>query len=65
MERYIMDIKIFNNSEEIANAAAEIIANKIISKPDAILGLATGASPVPTSTSLLQTTKQAKFHSKM
>ena len=43
-----MDIKIFNTAEEIGNAAAEIIANKIISKPDAILGLATGASPVPT-----------------
>lgn len=48
-----MDIKIFNTAEEIGNAAAEIIANKIISKPDAILGLATGASPVPTYNKLI------------
>ena len=43
-----MDIKIFNNTEEIAAAASEIIINKVKSTPDAILGLATGASPVAT-----------------
>lgn len=47
-EDYTMDIRIFNNSAEIGNAAAEIIINKVNSKKDAILGLATGASPVPT-----------------
>ena len=61
MERYTMDIKIFNNSEEIANAAAEIIANKIISKPDAILGLATGASPVPTYNKLIADYKAGRI----
>ncbi len=43
-----MDIRIFNNTEEIAQAASEIIINKVKSTPDAILGLATGASPVAT-----------------
>lgn len=43
-----MDIKIFNNSTEIGNAAAEIIKNKVNDKNNAVLGLATGASPVPT-----------------
>lgn len=43
-----MDIRIFNNTEEIAQAASEIILNKVKSSPDAILGLATGASPVAT-----------------
>ena len=43
-----MDIRIFNNTEEIAQATSEIIINKVKSTPDAILGLATGASPVAT-----------------
>lgn len=43
-----MDIRIFNNTDEIASAASEIIINKVKSCPDAILGLATGASPVAT-----------------
>lgn len=43
-----MDIKIFNNSTEIGNAAAEIIIKKVNEKNNAVLGLATGASPVPT-----------------
>ena len=43
-----MDIRIFNNTEEIAQAASEIIINKVKNTPDAILGLATGASPVAT-----------------
>ncbi len=43
-----MDIRIFNNTQEIADAASEIILNKVKSNPSAILGLATGASPVAT-----------------
>ena len=56
-----MDIKIFNTAEEIGYAAAEIIANKIISKPDTILGLATGASPVPTYNKLIADYKAGKI----
>ncbi|MGN0549765.1 MAG: glucosamine-6-phosphate deaminase [Acutalibacteraceae bacterium] len=43
-----MDIKIFNNAEEIAVAAAQLYKALIAQKPNAVLGLATGATPVPT-----------------
>ena len=43
-----MDIKIFNNAEEIAVAAAQLYKELIVQKPNAVLGLATGATPVPT-----------------
>ena len=43
-----MDIKIFNNAEEIACAAALLYKELIARKPNAVLGLATGATPVPT-----------------
>ena len=43
-----MDIKIFNNAEEIAVAAAQLYKELIAQKPNAVLGLATGATPVPT-----------------
>ena len=43
-----MDIKIFNNAEEIAIAAAQLYKELIAQKPNAVLGLATGATPVPT-----------------
>ena len=43
-----MDIKIFENAEEIAVAAANIYKDLIADKPNAVLGLATGATPVPT-----------------
>lgn len=56
-----MDIKIFDNSIEIGNAAAKIIADKITEKPDAILGLATGASPVPTYKKLIAEYNEGKI----
>lgn len=43
-----MTVKIFNSADEIAIFASEQIVNLINSKSGAILGLATGASPVPT-----------------
>lgn len=43
-----MDIKIYNNAEEIADAAAQLYKELISEKPNAVLGLATGATPVPT-----------------
>lgn len=43
-----MDIKIFDNPSQIGSAAAEIIINKIKENDSAILGLATGSSPIPT-----------------
>ena len=43
-----MDIKIFDNAEQIAEAAAELYKKLLNDKPNAVLGLATGATPVPT-----------------
>ncbi len=43
-----MDIKIFNSPEEIGSAVAEIFINEVKNNPSCVLGLATGASPVPT-----------------
>ncbi|MBQ8209643.1 MAG: glucosamine-6-phosphate deaminase [Clostridia bacterium] len=49
-----MDVKIFNTAEEIGVAAAEIIINKIKADDSAILGLATGSSPIPTYNELIK-----------
>ncbi len=49
-----MDIKIFDNPAEIADAAAQLYRELIESKPNAVLGLATGATPVPTYKKLIE-----------
>lgn len=49
-----MEIKIFNNADELAVACAEIFSDIITSKPDCVLGLATGASPVKTYNELIK-----------
>lgn len=41
-----MDIKIFENSEQLDQFAAEWFTDLIRNKPDAVLGLATGSTPV-------------------
>lgn len=52
-----MTVKIFNSAEELAKSCATEIINLISDKPDAILGLATGASPVPTYKALIKANK--------
>ncbi len=49
-----MDIKIFENAEQIACAAAQLYKELVGSKPNAVLGLATGATPVPTYKKLIE-----------
>ena len=49
-----METRIFENAEEIAVAAAELYKELINSKPNAVLGLATGATPVPTYNNLIK-----------
>ena len=49
-----MDIKIFENAEQIACAAAQLYKELVESKPNAVLGLATGATPVPTYKKLIE-----------
>lgn len=43
----MMDIKIMNNSEEIAAYAADMLEQLLLEKPGAVLGLATGSTPLP------------------
>ncbi|MCR5041414.1 MAG: glucosamine-6-phosphate deaminase [Clostridia bacterium] len=43
-----MDIRIFDSSRELAFFAADIFAELIRKKPDCVLGLATGATPLET-----------------
>lgn len=43
-----MKIQIFENAAQVGQAAATLIAAQVISKPDSVLGLATGSTPIPT-----------------
>ena len=43
-----MEIIIMDNAAEIGEAAGKLFVEAIQKKPDIVLGLATGASPVPT-----------------
>ena len=49
-----MQIRIFKNETELACAAADIFEETITNKPNAVLGLATGASPVLTYKELIR-----------
>lgn len=49
-----MEVRIFNNADEIALACADIFTELLTSKPDCVLGLATGASPVKTYNELIK-----------
>ena len=42
-----MQVFVYKNAEEVARAAATVFAAEIFKKPDCVLGLATGSSPVP------------------
>lgn len=55
-----MEVKIFENAEEIAVAAAKLFVDIINEKNDAVLGLATGATPVPTYGKLIEAYKDGK-----
>ena len=47
--------------EELSNKAADIIAAVIINKPNCVLGLATGSSPVGTYKRLIEDNKSGKI----
>lgn len=53
-----INIKVFDTKEQIAKEAAQMIATQIKSKPDSVLGLATGASPILTYEALIEMYKQ-------
>ncbi len=43
-----MNVKVYKNTDEIGYVAATIFAAQVISKPNSVLGLATGSTPIPT-----------------
>ena len=43
-----MQILVFENAAQVGQAAATLIAAQVLSKPDSVLGLATGSTPIPT-----------------
>ena len=47
--------------EELSNLAADIIADVIKTKPNCVLGLATGSSPVGTYKRLIKDNKEGKL----
>lgn len=53
-----MRIRVVSNYEEISKEAARIIANQIRSKPDSVLGLATGGTPIGTYRELVRMHKE-------
>ncbi len=53
-----MEIKIFKTAEEIGVAVAEIFTNEVKNNPNCVLGLATGASPIPTYQNIISTFKK-------
>lgn len=56
-----MNIIRCSDADEIAHKVSEMIINKIKEKPDAILGLATGASPVKTYEKLIEAYKKGEI----
>lgn len=55
-----MEITVLKSSQEIGRAAADIITECVNSKEKPVLGLATGASPVPTYNNLIEDYKNGK-----
>ncbi len=49
-----MDFRIFDTAEEIARVCADYYSALLQKKPDAVLGFATGASPIPTYRELIR-----------
>lgn len=52
-----MQIHIFENAAQVGQAAATLIAAQILSKPDSVLGLATGSTPIPAYQELIRLNK--------
>ncbi|MDD3334692.1 MAG: glucosamine-6-phosphate deaminase [Eubacteriales bacterium] len=49
-----MQIHLYDHAEQVGQAAATLIAAQVISKPDSVLGLATGSTPIPTYQALIK-----------
>lgn len=55
-----MDIRIFKTAEEIGKEVAKLFVNTVKAKPDCVLGLATGATPIPTYKSITESYKNGE-----
>lgn len=53
-----MNLQVFKNADTIASVAAALFAACITEKPDCVLGMATGSSPVPTYKKLVELNRQ-------
>ena len=60
-EHSIMNVIVCNNAEAVADKAYEIVADIITAKPDAVLGLATGSTPVGLYRRLIEGYRQGKL----
>ena len=49
-----MQIHLFDTSQQVGQAAAMLIVAQILQKPDSVLGLATGSTPIPTYQELIR-----------
>ena len=56
-----MKVTVLKTAEEIGVAVAKIFTDEVKANPNCILGLATGASPIPTYNNIIKT--RIKFHS--
>ena len=52
-----MNLYIYDDLDTLGRAAATLIAGKVVEKPDAVIGLATGSTPVPTYRALAELNK--------
>ncbi len=52
---FIVDIRILKTADEIGIEAAKLFTDAVKEKPDCVLGLATGATPVPTYKNIIKT----------
>ena len=43
-----MNVRTYKDPQAIGTAAAALFSAKVIEKPHAVLGLATGSTPIPT-----------------
>ncbi len=53
-----MKVTVLKTAEEIGVAVAKIFTDEVKANPDCILGLATGASPIPTYQNIIKTHKE-------
>ena len=52
-----MQIHLYDSAAQVGQAAATLIAAQIIAKPESVLGLATGSTPIPTYQELIRLCK--------